>query len=1064
MESKISTRRSVILIAIGFIGCCSVSVAQDGCKPLIAGSGVIVESIVQGRQAAKLGLRAGDTILAWRRNKIKSTINSPFDLAYVEIDQSSRGQVALYGYRGRQRHTWLFRSEPWGLRVRPRLLGKCLAIYREGIKLAVLGHSFEASRDLKSIANSEIPGLPWLSPWIFYRLASALFHAQKWQESDEAFQESVRLSKAAGPIVQAEISRQWGSTLDYRGEAEKADAQYREALLAANETGIETMQVAYSEMLLGAVALEREKMDEAGGHLVHALRIAEQQGPHSSLISTIYEDIGILYQNRSDLEHATEFYLKALRTEERYSQDFRQLAATLTNLGILAHQRGDLSGEESYHRRALGYAAKIEENQLQLGEILSNLGECLLQEGNPKQAEIYQKRSLAMREYAAPDALPVASTLASLGNVARILSRFDKSEDYYNRAIAMAVKAKAPELDVAWLLTGEGHVFRDRHQYVESEDFYRRALAIVSRQNPGSIDHAELLAELADILRRQGQFQAASEFYPTALDSLESRALHLGGVEEDRSRYRAVYLRFYQGYIETLLHQKKEEQAFELLERLRARTLLEMLSQGHIDFRRGADPAVIERERGLQQLLQAKTEARVRPAAVGQSDEKNSHLDLEIEGLLGQLKDIRAELMLNSPEYAALAEPTPLRTLDIQKLLDENTILLEYSLGKDVSHLWVVSTDSLLVYDLPPKAEIDNVAHKMYDLLALRNPKAGDAGIPSSKVQREYELSAQKLGQMILGPVARALGKKRLLIVSDGSLQYVPFAALPSPDTSDDSGFLVLRHEIVNLPSASVLAELRREAAHRLTPKGVVAVIADPVFNESDSRVVAASVSATSENLATRSADLVRSANDLGLSGNGRIYLNRLLYTRREAKAVLAFVEPGKGFSALDFDASRRVVMSGKLADYRIVHFATHGLLNNKHPELSGLVFSLVDRKGRRQEGFLKLQNVYDLKLAADLVVLSACETGLGQAIDGEGLIGLTRGFMYAGATRVLASLWGVSDAATASFMAEFYRAMQEDGMLPAAALRAAQLHMLAQPLWHSPFYWAAFQLQGEWR
>jgi hypothetical protein len=233
MESEIAIRRSVILIVIGLIGFSSVSVAQDACTPLMAGSGVIVESIVQGRQAARLGLRTGDTILGWRRNKINGRINSPFDLAYVEIDQSSRGLVAIDGYRGRQQRTWLFRSDSWGLRVRPRLIGKCLAIYREGIRQAGLGHSLEASKDLKSVASSEIPGLPWLSPWIFYRLASALFHAQKWQDSDEAFQQSVQLSKAAGSIVQAEIFRQWGSTLDYRGEAEKADVRYREALLAA---------------------------------------------------------------------------------------------------------------------------------------------------------------------------------------------------------------------------------------------------------------------------------------------------------------------------------------------------------------------------------------------------------------------------------------------------------------------------------------------------------------------------------------------------------------------------------------------------------------------------------------------------------------------------------------------------------------------------------------------------------------------------------------------------------------------------------------------------------------
>jgi len=167
---------------------------------------------------------------------------------------------------------------------------------------------------------------------------------------------------------------------------------------------------------------------------------------------------------------------------------------------------------------------------------------------------------------------------------------------------------------------------------------------------------------------------------------------------------------------------------------------------------------------------------------------------------------------------------------------------------------------------------------------------------------------------------------------------------------------------------------------------------------------------------------------------------------------------------ALDFEASRTVATSPALAKYRIVHFATHGILNNKHPELSGLVLSLVNKEGRAQDGFLKLQDIYNLKLPVDLVVLSGCQTGLGEQVDGEGLISLTRGFMYAGATRVVASLWNVSDMATASLMAEFYSAMEKDGMRPAAALRAAQIKMWKEKQWSSPYYWAAFQIQGEWQ
>ncbi len=194
------------------------------------------------------------------------------------------------------------------------------------------------------------------------------------------------------------------------------------------------------------------------------------------------------------------------------------------------------------------------------------------------------------------------------------------------------------------------------------------------------------------------------------------------------------------------------------------------------------------------------------------------------------------------------------------------------------------------------------------------------------------------------------------------------------------------------------------------------------------------------------------------------MYLPRLQFSRREAASIMAVTPAGEGLEALDFAASRTTATSHELEQYRIVHFATHGLLNNRHPELSGLVLSLVDQQGKAQNGFLSLQDIYNMNLRAELVVLSACETSLGKEVEGEGLIGVTRGFMYAGANSVLASLWNINDRATATLMGEFYKAMEQGQMRPAAALRAAQIAMWKQRRWTSPYYWAAFQIQGEWR
>ena len=316
---------------------------------------------------------------------------------------------------------------------------------------------------------------------------------------------------------------------------------------------------------------------------------------------------------------------------------------------------------------------------------------------------------------------------------------------------------------------------------------------------------------------------------------------------------------------------------------------------------------------------------------------------------------------------------------------------------------------------------------------------------------------------------------KRLLIVAGGALEYLPFAALHSPSSGRP---LIVEHEIVTLPSASVLSAIRRETVGRKTATKAVAVLADPVFEKNDPRVLVAKKASAGGDLSvnTRSArepqisaaytsdtPLMRSVRSIQ-EFNGRGGLSRLPFSREEAAAVASLVPARSLLKATDFRANRALATSGELSDYRIVHFATHGLLNSEHPELSGLVLSLVDENGKAQDGFLRMHEIYNLRLPAEVVVLSACQTGLGKEIRGEGLVGLTRGFMYAGAQRVVASLWQVDDLATANLMKHFYRGMLKDGLRPAAALRAAQVELMNQKRWSSPYFWAAFVIQGEWK
>ncbi len=297
----------------------------------------------------------------------------------------------------------------------------------------------------------------------------------------------------------------------------------------------------------------------------------------------------------------------------------------------------------------------------------------------------------------------------------------------------------------------------------------------------------------------------------------------------------------------------------------------------------------------------------------------------------------------------------------------------------------------------------------------------------------------------------------RLLIVPDGALFYVPFAALPDPARPTQA--LLLRHEIVRLPAASSLAVLRDERHRREPAPRLVAVLADPVFDRRDERVEGRPRGEGGTTGTSAERDLTRAATDAGLGGG---VIPRLPLTRREARSIFSLARRG-GRMALDFEASLATATDPALDQYRFVHFATHGFLNSVHPELSGLVLSLVDHQGQETRGFLSAPEVFNLQLRADLVVLSGCRTALGKEMRGEGMVGLTRAFMYAGADRVAASLWKVDDAATADLMTPFYRAMLGSRQLrPAAALREAQLQLIRGGRWSAPYYWAAFQLEGD--
>jgi CHAT domain-containing protein/Tfp pilus assembly protein PilF len=906
-------------------------------------------------------------------------------------------------------------------------------------------------------------------------------------EAEESYGQALAIQQklAPGSLDLAASLNNLGLVAHNRGDLAKAEEYYSQALVIDDKLAPGSDGIAADFNNLGLIAEERGDLAKAENYYRQALTIKQKLSPGSLGVARSLNNLANVADERGDLAKAEGYHRQALSIFQTQTPGSGFVAASLHNLGEIAFQRGDLDKAEEYHRQALAIREKATPGGLSVAFSLVSLGNIAFGREDLAKAEEYHRRALAIREKQAPGSLDVAASLNELGNVVDTLGNSANAEQYLQRALAIFEKLGPGSLNMAATANNLGDMARRRKDLATAEAYYRQALKIRKTLAPESTDAAESLASLAGVMRERGQLDSAGELFREALNALEGQTARLGGDTEVRSGFRAKHAGYYAEYLDLLMSQKQPELAFQVLERSRARTMLETLSEAHLDIRQGADPSLLEQEGLLRAELRAKTNRRIE-LAEGKHTEEQAAVNNEINALLAQYGEIQGRIRTTSPKYAALTQPQPLTAQAVQRqLLDADSVLLEYALGERRSYVFALTPTTLDAYELPKREEIESAAQRVYDLLTTPNRwSGGESGEQRNKriaaAQAEYWTAAGKLSRMVLAPVAARLKGKRLLIVSDGLLQYIPFATLPVGDSviSGDSGDsqrdvpLVAEHEVVHLPSASVLAVLRQEQARRgAGPPKTVAVLADPVFDRNDGRVVQAKNRGQAALPKTKMESplpvddrLTRSVGDVGLAAAQGSSLPRLAFSRREAAAIMALTEKGQGLEALDFQASRETASSPELAQYRIVHFATHGLLDNKHPELSGLVLSLVDEGGNARNGFLDLEDVYNLKLPVDLVVLSACETGLGKQMGTEGLVGLTRGFMYAGAPRVLASLWKVDDVATAKLMESFYRGMLKEGKRPAAALRQAQLEMWAQQRWAAPYYWGAFSLQGEWR
>jgi tetratricopeptide (TPR) repeat protein len=775
----------------------------------------------------------------------------------------------------------------------------------------------------------------------------------------------------------------------------------------------------------------------------------------------------------------------------------------LNNLGHVYQGLGRPEEALDHYQQALAIMREVRDR---VGErrALNSVGMFYQRLGRPQEALAHLQQALTICR-ALRDRAEEGRVLANVGMVYRSLGRPEDALEHYQQALAIS-RERGDRAGEGRALNNAGVVCRSLGRSQEALEQLQQALAIM-REVGDRRTEASALNNVGMIYRRLGQPQEALEHFQQAIEIAERVRGEILS-EELRTSYFATVSDLYGAYVALLVEQGQTDRALHAAERGKARAFLELLAEAQAQIREGADPALLEEERSLlaqlnfthQQLIEMHSQPSEQREAIADLRRREQ----ELEEVLRRNQDAIKQA---SPKYAALTQPDIWDMGQIQdELLDEHTALLEYVLGDQQSFLFVVLKDEFEVFFLPPKEEIETLVRELRD--AVINPEL--ASYPHGHelyralIDREVEVAGRKRRAVEI------IRGKRLLIIADGVLHYLPFELLLTEPPQGASGpeppaaggdeprrgaaaggeivpgqagppmdfaalsYLVRRHAIVYAPSASVAGLLKQEhQGHpEAWPQELVA-FAEPELPGEEAQEKGQPV-------------IMEAA--LAHTKRGA-YLEPLPYTRQEVTHIAALIEPdprlqpveqgqtdrydGKQVSLrLKGEATKEAVLARfdpqtNPPPTRFVHLSTHGLLDEEKPQFSGLVLSY----GPSGDPFWHTFEIFNARIPADLVVLSACETGLGKVVSGEGVVGLARAFMYAGSPSVCVSLWKVPDRPTADFMEVFYRFLlpghREDGSAlgKAEALRQAQLEAieLGGPTAH-PYFWAPFVLLGEWR
>ncbi|HUS59573.1 MAG TPA: CHAT domain-containing tetratricopeptide repeat protein [Planctomycetota bacterium] len=820
----------------------------------------------------------------------------------------------------------------------------------------------------------------------------------------------------------------------------------------------------------------------------HALEIHTASGNEFQQTRD-FTNIGNVHEAASDYAGAIQHYAKALQIQERlkdqtgtaqslanigtcnknlgrYGLSLQQLrraakifqltgnqsglADCYTNIGVLFRHIGVWKQAETYHREALKIHEKLGDEPGR-GAALSNLGVIhALSKDYPKALKLFEQAQKILeqthdRKHAAIALFNAAAALTEMNKLKEAADKLDEAAAHFDNIKYFEGRAycKAARASIEKKL---GRVKSARRFCTDALELSRQSdvTELVCKclgqlagtmADDGDTEEAlkmytEMIREMEQLRRSVGTFQLASAFLSKTSDIYEQAVCLVAGRAKDDPEMASL--------------------AFHYMEMGRARSFLDMLVESGVDIREGADEQLLREER----LLLAKM------AAINTTINTERHQQAKPErlhALAAKLQDAQAEhnrllidLKERCPEYARLYYPEPLPAEQVRRALPADAILLQYSIGEKGSFLFALTREALQVYPLPDETTIRQKTVHFRQILMHRD-------------SRGYCPAAFDLYRTLVQPAASLLqGKQHIIIVPDGPLHHLGFECLLTEETRKVDfarlPYLLRQGTVSYAPSATAWVEINRRPMPAPEYQKEILICADPDYGSRENEV----------QLAMR--------NTLGLNAN----LVRLPYSSLEARNVASVFAPQDTVLLDRRKASESRLKGMDLSVFKYLNFATHAVLDEERPEFSSIVLAQTDEE---DDGFLQMQEIFNLKLNARLVSLSACSTACGKVLDGEGMVGISRAFFYAGTPSVVASLWNVNDASTSHLMTELFKSLKTHNLSTAAALRQAKLRLIegssASPFdvvpdnpshvdpqasgsYSHPFYWAAFVLIGK--